>query len=207
MIGTSRLGYALAADGLFPKLFAKIHDKIQNTIRIRDYPKCHGSCRCTCGATLWRLKPAYFGLSVFLGNSASGDERCSVSATQKEPCPKHVYGKSKMVIPVLGIVFSHTRLLNEVYPTLPSVYCCFGGNPNLHQVLTKEENLPKLNKCLFPQNIFRRIYRQEHVFLAHLLHHLRNSSEITKKTRWVRDSVTLNFRLYNTLMEIFKCLK
>ena len=29
MTGTSRLGYALAADGLFPRVFAKIHPKFE----------------------------------------------------------------------------------------------------------------------------------------------------------------------------------
>lgn len=29
MIGTSRVGYALAADGLFPSVFAKIHPKFK----------------------------------------------------------------------------------------------------------------------------------------------------------------------------------
>jgi amino acid transporter len=29
MIGTSRLGYSLAADGLFPRAFAKVHPKFK----------------------------------------------------------------------------------------------------------------------------------------------------------------------------------
>ena len=65
MIGTARLGYALAADGLFPSLFAKIHRRFKTPYVSSRYSKRDGSCGSAFGAVFRGTKFAYFGFSIF----------------------------------------------------------------------------------------------------------------------------------------------
>ena len=91
---------------------------------------------------------------------------------KKNPGPNVVYGRRNSVIPVLGIVFSF-YLITQCSP----LQIAFGlllllvGVPIYIKFSPKKELTEAKQALIYEQNIFRRIYQQEHVFLAHLIFH------------------------------------
>ena len=170
MIGTSRLGYALAADGLFPKLFAKIHKRFKTpyvSIIIQSVTALAASL---VGDLSLLISVSVFFLAIaYLATSAS-----VFPLRKKNPVANVVYGKRKMAVPVLGIVFS-AYLITQCTPTQIAigVLLLLVGVPIYVKYSPKKELTEVKQAFLSEQNIFRRVYRQEHVFLAHVLHHLR----------------------------------
>jgi len=174
MIGTSRLGYALAADGLFPKIFAKIHAKFKT-------PYASIIIQSVTALVAALVAPLFGGLSLlisvsvfFLAIAYLATSASVFPLRKKNPVPNVVYGKSKMVIPVLGIVFS-AYLITQCGLTQIAigVLLLLVGIPIYIKYSPKKELTEVKQSLISEQNIFRRIYRQEHVFLAHVLHHLR----------------------------------
>lgn len=174
MIGTSRLGYALAADGLFPKLFAKIHAKFKTpyvSIIIQSVTALVAALVAPLfgGLSLLISVSVFFLAIAYLATSAS-----VFPLRKKNPVPNVVYGKRKMVIPVLGIVFS-AYLITQCSLTQIAigVLLLLVGIPIYIKYSPKKELTEAKQAFLSPQNIFRRVSRQEHVFLADVIYHLR----------------------------------
>jgi len=118
MIGTARLGYALAADGLFPKLFAKIHAKYKT-----PYVSIIIQSVTALAAAL--LAPLFGGLSLLISVSvfflaiAYLATCASVFPLRKKNSKAGaVYGKRSVVIPVLGVLFSVYLIASAAYPKL-----------------------------------------------------------------------------------------
>ena len=175
MIGTSRLGYALAADGLFPKLFAKIHTKFKT-------PYASIIIQSVTALVAALVAPFVGGLSLlisvsvfFLAIAYLATCAAVFPLRKKNPTPNFVTGKSKMVIPILGIVFS-AYLITQCSLTQIAigVLLLVVGIPIYIKYSPKKELTEAKQLLVSEPNIFRRIYNQEHVFLAHLLHHFRN---------------------------------
>ena len=174
MIGTSRLGYALAADGLFPKLFAKIHAKFKT-------PYVSVIIQSVTALAAALLAPLFGGLSLlisvsvfFLAIAYLATSASVFPLRKKNPVPGVVYGKRNMVIPVLGIVFSAYLITQcSLSQIAIGVLLLLVGIPIYIKYSPKKELTEVKQSFISEQNIFRRIYRQEHVFLAHVLHHLR----------------------------------
>jgi len=106
MLGAARLGYALAVDGLFPKIFAKIRTKFTTpyaSITIQSVT-----------ALAAALQPTFFGglsllisVSVFFLAIAYLATSVSVFALlKKNPVSNVLYGKRNAFIPILGVAFS-----------------------------------------------------------------------------------------------------
>ena len=174
MIGTARLGYALSADGLFPKIFAKIHTKFKT-----PYASIFIQSVTALAAAL--LAPLFGGLSLlisvsvfFLAIAYLATSASVFPLRKKNPVPNVVYGKRKMVIPVLGIVFSAYLITQcSLSQIAIGLLLLMVGIPIYIKFSPKKELTEAKQALLSPQNIFRRIYRQENVFLAHVFHHLR----------------------------------
>jgi basic amino acid/polyamine antiporter, APA family len=169
MIGTSRLGYALAADGLFPKLFAKVHKKFKTpyvSVIIQSVTALVASI--VGGLSLLISVSVFFLAIAYLATSAS-----VFPLRKKNPIPNVTYGKRKMVIPVLGIVFS-AYLITQCTLTQIAIgaLMLLVGVPIYIKYSPKKELTEPKQTLLSNQNIFRRIYRQEHVFLANVIYHL-----------------------------------
>ena len=95
MIGTARLGYALAADGLFPKIFAKIHTKFKT-------PYASIIIQSVTALTAALLAPLFGGLSLlisvsvfFLAIAYLATCASVFPLRKKNPVPNVVYGKRK----------------------------------------------------------------------------------------------------------------
>jgi amino acid transporter len=174
MIGTSRLGYALAADGLFPKVFARIHKKFKTpyvSVIIQSVTALVASI--VGGLSLLISVSVFFLAIAYLATSAS-----VFPLRKKNHIANVTYSKKNMVIPVLGIIFS-VYLITQctIIQILIGVLLLLVGVPIYVKYSPKKELAEAKQAIFLDQNIFRRVYRQEHVFLAHVLHHLR---------RWLR---------------------
>jgi len=174
MIGTARLGYALAADGLFPKLFAKIHAKYKT-------PYVSVIIQSVTALVAALLAPLFGGLSLlisvsvfFLAIAYLATCASVFPLRKKNPVVGAVYGKRNMVIPVLGVLFS-VYLITQCSLTQIAigVLLLLVGIPIYVKYSPKKELTEAKQALMSEPNIFRRMYRQEHVFLAHLLHHIR----------------------------------
>jgi amino acid transporter len=182
MIGTSRLGYALAADGLFPSVFAKIHPKFKTPylgIVIQ-------------GVTAL-VAAAYGGLalliatSVFLLGFAYVATALSVFWLRKK-CPgTQSRWEATSVIPILGIVFSAILIaLCGITQIAIGIAMLAVGIPIYIKYSPKKELTDLKNTLLSRKAILERAYRQESTFLAHALRHVKNAYRraMGKKDTW-----------------------
>jgi amino acid transporter len=101
MLGTSRLGYALALDGLFPKQFAEVHSRYKTPylgILIQSATALAASILSTLGGLIATsvlfLSIAYFATCVSI-----------YFFRKKLPKPKFIL-RGGLLIPILGAVFS-----------------------------------------------------------------------------------------------------
>ena len=174
MIGTSRLGYALAADGLFPRLFAKVHPKYKTpylSIVIQSVTALIAAVVSPFlgGLSLLISVSVFFLAIAYLATCASVFWLRKNNSTQKSG-----NGLGRIAIPIVGIVFS-AYLITQCTPTqlLIGVVLLALGVPIYIKYSPKHELKDIKNSFLAEENVLRRLYRQEHVFLAHSLHHLR----------------------------------
>ncbi len=168
MIGTSRLGYALAADGLFPKLFARVHKKFKTPYASIIIQSITALVASIVGDLTLLISVSVFFMSIaYLATSAS------VFSLRKLNPTHPVAHKRNMIIPVLGIVFS-TFLITQCSLTQIAigVLLLLIGVPIYIKYSPKHELTEAKQAFMDSQNILRRIYRQEHVFLAHVLYHV-----------------------------------
>jgi basic amino acid/polyamine antiporter, APA family len=174
MIGTSRLGFALAADGLFPKIFAKIHSRYKTpytSIIIQSVTAVSAAIVAPFfgGLSLLISVSVFFLAIAYLATCAS-----VFPLRKKNPVPNICYSKRNVVIPVLGIIFS-AYLITQCTPAQIAigVLLLLAGVPLYVKYSPKKELAEAKQLLVSEPNVLRRLYRQEHVFLAHLLHHIR----------------------------------
>ena len=178
MIGTSRLGYALAADGLFPTVFAKIHKKFKTpylSIIIQSVTALVASIVGSLGLLI--------SVSVFFLSFAYLATSASIFTFHKRGLTPNHKSKKHLIIPALGIVFS-VYLISQCTPIQIAigVLMLLAGVP-IYIWYSPKKEMTELKKALFsPQATLKRVYAEEHVFLAHLLLHARNwYRKVTKK--------------------------
>lgn len=171
MIGTSRLGYALAADGLFPRVFAKVHSQFKTPyagIIIQ-------SATALAAAILGNLS-LLVATSVFLMSIAYLATSASVFRLRKvNPEPKFRV-KGGLIIAGLGVAFS-IYLISQCSLTQIGIglILLLIGMPIYVKYSPKQE-ITELKEALLSKDmILRRAYRQEEKFLAHLLQHIKRA--------------------------------
>ncbi len=169
MIGTSRLGYALAADGLFPRLFARVHPKYKTpymSIIIQSITALIASILGDLGSLI--SVSVLFMSIAYLATSAS-----IITFHRKGLKPQfHVAGG--LLIPVLGVLFS-IYLISQcsLSQIATGIVLLLVGVPIYIKYSPKKEITELKNELLSRETTIKRIYRQEHVFLAHALHHIK----------------------------------
>ncbi len=178
MIGTSRLGYALAADGLFPKVFARVHSKYRTpyvSIAIQSVTAFAASL---VGSLSLLISVSVFFMSIsYLATSAS------IFWFRREGLTPPHFSKRHLIIPSLGIAFS-IYLISQCTPVQLAigVLLLLAGVPIYIKYSPKKELIDLKNALLSRQVTLRRIYEQEQVFLAHFILHLRKAfRKATKK--------------------------
>ena len=179
MIGTSRLSYALAADGLFPRVFAKVHPKFKTPILAVIIQSILAVVASIFGGLQLLISVSVFFLAI--AYLATGG---SVLAIQRRGHNPEFRMRGGTIIPILGVAFS-VYLISQCSPFQLElgVLLLVAGLP-IYVFYSPKKETTELKKALTDrQTMLRRIYAQERTFLAHALLHLRQWLEkVRRKT-------------------------
>jgi amino acid transporter len=167
MIGTSRLSYALAADGLFPALFAKKHPRFK-TPYVGIIVQAVTALLASLLADLSTLVATSVFLLSFAYLATSGSVIALDRKFQKD---LGVFGYS---ISVLGIVFSIYLITQcDTLQILAGLGLLSAGIPIYIKYTPKKELAEIKNEITSGEFTLEKIYREEDKFLAHLLRHIK----------------------------------
>ena len=169
MIGTSRLGYALAADGLFPPAFAKIHPKFKTPYLGIIIQAVTALVAAIVGnLTLLIATSVFFMAIAYLATSGS------IFFLRRKGIKAQFHLRGSWVIPSLGIIFS-VYLITQCTPTQIALgLVMLGvGVPIYVKYSPKKEMAELKEELLSRESRLRRAASQEESFLAHLLWHVK----------------------------------
>jgi amino acid transporter len=173
IIGTSRLGYALAADGLFPRIFAKVHPKFKTPylgIIIEGAAAFVAAAVASTSGDLGML----IAVSVFFMAASYLATSASIFFLRKKITQPRFHLRGGLIIPILGAGFS-VYLITQCAPIqiVLGLILLAVGVP-IYVIYSPKKELTELkNKLISEENILGKAYRQEATFLAHALRHLK----------------------------------
>jgi APA family basic amino acid/polyamine antiporter len=169
MIGSSRLGYALAVDGLFPRIFARVHQKFRTPYLAITIQAVTALVAAIVGNLSMLITTSVFFMAIaYVATSAS------IFSLRKKGLEPQFRLKGGLVIPSLGVIFS-LYLISQCTITqiATGLLLLLIGTPIYIKYSPKKE-MKELRKALLSKDsILRRAYRQEQRFLAHLLRHIK----------------------------------
>jgi len=168
MIGTSRLGYALAVDGLFPHVFARVHPRFQTpylAILIQAATALIASLVGDLSALI--ATSVFFMALTYLATCAS-----IFVLRNKVPQPRfHLRGG--VGLPVLGVACALFLIAQCSLDQLTVGGVLLGVGVIIYGRYSPRRELTELKaRFLSRESVLRRAYRQENRFLAHLLRHI-----------------------------------
>lgn len=169
-LGTSRLGYALGIDGLFPKLFAKIHPKYKTPYMSIIIQSIIAAIAALVPGSSLRLLIAvsvFFMAIAYLATSAS-----IFVLRQKRISQFQI--KGGLILAILGIVFS-IFLISQCSPQQIAlgVLILLIGIP-VYVFYSPKKELSILRRALLSRpHIAKRLREQERRFLANILRHIK----------------------------------
>jgi amino acid transporter len=170
MIGTSRLGYALAADGLFPRLFARVHRKFKTPYMSIVIQSATALLASVIGNLSLLISISVFFMAIsYLATSGS------IFAFRGKGLGSQLRKRS-LLIPSLGILFS-IYLISQCTPVQLAIgaLLLLVGVPVYIKYSPKKELAELKSDLLSRDTTLKRIYAQERVFLAHILLHLKRA--------------------------------
>ena len=175
IIGTSRLGYALAADGLFPSVFAKVHPKFKTPylgIIIEGAAAFVAASAASNSGDLGML----IAVSVFFMTVSYLATSASIFFLRRKITQAHFHLRGGVVIPVLGAGFS-LYLITQCAPIQIALgaILLLVGVPIYIKYSPKNELTDLKNALIAREAVLEKAYRQEGTFLAHLLSHLKRA--------------------------------
>jgi amino acid transporter len=169
MIGTSSLGYALAADGLFPRAFAKIHPKFKTPY----FGIIIQAVTALVAAIIGNLG-LLITTSVFLMSIAYLATSGAIFSLRRKGVKAQFHIRGGLLIPGLGVIFS-VFLITQCTPiqiALGLVMLSIGVP--IYIKYTPKKEIPELKEELLSrESRLRRAASQEENFLAHLLWHIK----------------------------------
>lgn len=180
MIGTSRLAYALAVDGLFPRIFAKNHPRFNTpylAILVQGVTALAASIMGNLSTLI--ASSVFFMAVAYLATSAS------VFSLKKSLKPEsHLQGGP--MVPSLGIICS-LFLISQctIVQITTGLILLVVGVPIYIKYSPKREMTELKEALLSRDSMLRRAYRQEGRFLAHALRHLRRRTT-GEREKWVK---------------------
>jgi amino acid transporter len=173
MIGTSRLGYALASDGLFPRAFAKIHPRFKTPylgIIIQATTALAAAITATFyadGLSTLIATSVFFMAIAYVATSAS-----TYALRQNHQAQFHL--KGGLVIPALGAAFSIYLISQCSLTQIGLGILLLAVGVPIYIKYTPKKEVGELKRALINrENILKRAYDTEHLFLAHLLRHIK----------------------------------
>jgi amino acid transporter len=169
MIGTSRLGYALAADGLFPRIFAKIHPKFKTPylgIVIQAVTALAASIVGNLGTLI--------ATSVFFMAIAYVATGASIFSLRRKGVKAQFHLRGDWLIPSLGVIFSLYLITQCTFTQIAlGLILLSVGIPIYIKYSPKKEIVELKEALLSSESILRRTYAQEERFLSHALRHIK----------------------------------
>jgi len=169
MIGTSRLGYALAVDGLFPRAFAKVHPKYKTpylSITVQALTALMASI-------LGELSMLVATSVLFMAIAYVATSASILTLRRKFPQPSfHLTGG--LLIPVLGAAFSLYLITQCSLQQIAIGAVLLAVGVFVYIKFTPKKELTELkNALLSRESILERAHRQEQRFLANVLRHIK----------------------------------
>jgi APA family basic amino acid/polyamine antiporter len=181
MIGTSRLGYALAADGLFPRVFTKVHPRYKTPywgIIIQATTALAAALLATLytdGLSTLIATSVFFMAVAYIATSVS-----SYTLRKKHQAQFHLRGG--LAIPALGAAFSIYLITQCSFIQIGLGLLLLALGLPIYVKYTPKKEITELKQALLRrENILRRAYDTEHIFLAHVLLHVKRLYRRTKK--------------------------
>ena len=178
MLGTSSLGYAMAADGLFPRAFAKIHSKYKTpylAIIIQ-------SITALVASMVADLSMLVATSVLFLAIAYTAT--CASVFPLRKKIKKPLFNlKGGLLIPSLGILVS-LFLITQCTPIQIAIGLILlsVGVPIYFKYAPKKEITELKEYLVSREYILKRAYHQERTFLANILRLIKRSyRRITKK--------------------------
>jgi amino acid transporter len=169
MIGTSQLGYALAADGLFPRAFAKIHPKYKTPYLGVIIQAITALVAAIIGnLTLLIATSVFFMAIAYLATSGS------IFSLRRKGMKAQFHLKGSFLIPGLGIIFS-IYLMTQCSLTQIGLglVLLFAGVP-IYVIYSPKKEITELKQeLLSTESIIKRARSQEERFLANILMHIK----------------------------------
>jgi len=169
MIGTSRLGYALAADGLFPRVFAKIHPKFKTPYLGIIIQAATALIAAVIGNLTTLIATSVFFMAIaYVATSAS------IYPLHKKGQAGHFHLRGGWLIPSLGAIFSLYLITQCTITQIGlGLALLLAGLPIYVKYSPKREITELKEKLLSRESIVRRAQGLEERFLAHLIYHIK----------------------------------
>ncbi|MDH5795908.1 MAG: APC family permease, partial [Candidatus Bathyarchaeota archaeon] len=182
MIGTSRLGYALAADGLFPRAFARVHPRFKT-----PYLAILIQAVTALGASIVGDLGTLIATSVLFMAIAYAATSLSIFKLRKKfPKPKFSL-KGGALIPASGAIFSLYLISQCTSDQILVGSVLLATGVAIYVGFSPRKELTEVKRKLVSRDaILERTYRQEQRFLAHVLRHLKRAYRgiAGKKQTW-----------------------
>lgn len=169
MIGTSRLGYALAADGLFPGIFAKLHPRFKT-----PYLGIIVQAVTALVAAIIGTLSILIATSVFFMAIAYVATSAAIFPLKKKKAKARFHLRGGWIIPGLGIVFSIYLITQCSFMQIALGLALLLAGVPIYVKYSPKKEIAELNKSLLSSDsILRRAYSHEEMFLAHALRHVK----------------------------------
>lgn len=187
MIGTSRLGYALAVDGLFPKVFAKVHAKFKTPYLGIIIEGAAAFVAASVASTIGYLG-MLIAVSVFFMATSYLATSASIFFLRRKVSQPSFHLRGGLIIPVLGVGFS---LLLITQCTLIQIalglLLLLVGVPIYIKYSPKKEIAELKQELLSREAVLKRADEEEQRFLAHVLRHIKRLYRRTVEKKQAQD--------------------
>ena len=169
MIGTSRLGYALAADGLFPRVFAKIHPRFKTPYLGIVIQAVTALVAAIIGGLSMLIATSVFFMAIaYVATSAS------IFSLRRKGAKAQFHLRGGWVIPSLGAVFSLYLITQCSLTQIALGLILLSIGVPIYVKYSPKKEIAELREALLSsESIMKRAYSQEERFLAHALMHIK----------------------------------
>jgi APA family basic amino acid/polyamine antiporter len=188
MIGTSSLGYALAADGLFPRVFARVHPRFKT-----PYLGIIISAVTALVASLIGNLSALIATSVFFMAVAYTATSASTIFLRRKSANPHPNLRGSLVIPIVGVAFSLYLITQCSFNQITlGLILLLVGVPIYIKYSPKKE-IAELKEALISREVMlKKAHAQEDRFLAHVLQHIKKFYRRTVEKKQAKDLTEQN---------------
>jgi amino acid transporter len=169
MIGTSRLGYALAVDGLFPRSFARIHSRFKTPYMAIIIQSVSALAAAIVGNLSLLIATSVFLMAIaYLATSAA------IFPLRRKSVKAQFSIRGGRLIPILGALFSLFLISQCTIAQIALGLAAFAIGIPIYSFFSPKKEIQELRDVLTSQeSVLRRTYQQEERFLAHLLRHIK----------------------------------